>query len=62
MARYTTLTGVLAIALVMALAGCDARVNEPWVAGDEDLKEERARAADTTRGLRERLLTTQIDR
>ena len=50
----------LAVACLAAVA-CSP-VSEPWVQGDEQLKQERARSAESFTELRERLAYTQNDR
>jgi hypothetical protein len=52
---------IVAAALVIAVAGC-SRVQEPWAVGNDHLKAERARTADTQEALLHRLWSVQTDR
>lgn len=51
---------VMAIVSVV-LVGC-SQVGEPWVSSDEQLAEERSRSLTEANGLRDRLVSGQIDR
>ena len=52
---------ILTVVALLLAAGCSP-VNEPWVRGDDQLKQERARSAEAFVELRERLAYTQNDR
>ena len=54
-------TYILAFCLLAFVAGCQ-RVQEPWVRGPEQLKEERFRTAQAQMELRDRLIRVQTDR
>lgn len=47
--------------IVLALMGC-SRIHEPWVSSDEQLRQERSRSLVQQDQLRDRLMTSQIDR
>ena len=55
-----TLITVTATVLVV-LVGC-SQVGEPWVSSDEQLADERSRSMTEANGLRDRLVSGQIDR
>ncbi len=51
----------LLTAALLLTAGCSG-VQDPWVSGDQQLSEERARSAQQAKDLRERLASVQVDR
>jgi hypothetical protein len=53
---------ILAIVLLLAVAGGCSQVKEPWVAAEHQLKQERARSAETLEILVHRLWMGQADR
>jgi hypothetical protein len=52
---------ILAIVLLVATGGC-SQVKEPWVTAEHQLKQERARSAETLEVLVHRLWIGQTDR
>lgn len=58
MMRIFLIIGLLAVLLGF---GC-SRIHEPWVQSDDQLAQERARSAEQTKELQNRLLTVQTDR
>jgi uncharacterized lipoprotein len=58
MMRKSLIIGLLAVLLA---AGC-SRIQEPWVQSDDQLTQERARSAQQTQELQNRLLRVQTDR
>lgn len=58
-------TGIIPVALIFAglllISGCQ-RIQEPWVRGDNQLQQERARSDAVRQELRHRLLRVQTDR
>jgi len=53
---------ILASLLMLAAAGGCSQVKEPWVTGDDQLKQERARSAEAQEVLVHRLWMGQSDR
>ena len=54
--------GMFAVAVtLMVLTGC-SRIEEPWVANENQLQQERARPDEQQKQLRDRLMSSQIDR
>lgn len=49
------------VVFVLATAACD-HIHEPWVNGENDLRQERDRTPQQTDQLRHRIAYTQIDR
>lgn len=47
--------------IMLAMMGC-SRIHEPWVSSDEQFQQERARSLVQQDQLRDRLITSQIDR
>jgi len=58
MMRKYLIIGLLA---VLMAAGC-SRIHEPWVQSNDRLSQERARSAEQTQELQNRLLRVQTDR
>ena len=54
-------TYIMAFCILVFAAGCQ-RVQEPWVRGPEQLKEERFRTSQERMELRYRLIQVQTDR
>jgi len=52
---------IIGLWVVLLGFGC-SRVHEPWVQSDDQLAQERARSAEQTKELKNRLLTVQTDR
>jgi len=52
---------ITTVVLMLGIAGCE-RIEEPWVSSDEDLKQQRIRTTLQAEHLRDRLITTQVDR
>lgn len=52
---------ITTVVLMFTFAGCE-RIEEPWISGDEDLKQQRTRTMLQAENLRERLIYTQADR
>lgn len=55
------LTLIPAALVVIGTAGCDP-IHEPWVNGENDLRQERNRTAQQADQLRQRIAYTQVDR
>ena len=58
MMRKSLIIGLLAVLLA---ASC-SRIHEPWVQSEDRLSKERARSAEQTQELQNRLLRVQTDR
>ena len=52
---------IIGLLAVMLGFSC-SRIQEPWVQSDDQLAQERARSAEQTKELQNRLLTVQSDR
>ncbi len=57
--RRALITVMVIVSVV--LVGC-SQVGEPWVSSDEQLADERSRSVAEAHGLRDRLVSGQIDR
>lgn len=53
---------ILAIVMLLAIAGGCSQVQEPWVTSDDQLRQERARSAEDHEVLVHRLWMDQTDR
>lgn len=58
MMRKSLIIGLLAIVLAAACS----RIQDPWVQSEDQLTQERARSAEQTQELQNRLLRVQTDR
>lgn len=52
---------IIGMLAVLLAAGC-SRIHEPWVQSEDRLSQERARSAEQTQELQNRLLRVQTDR
>ena len=47
--------------MALMILGC-SKIEEPWVTSDRQLSDERTRSVEQQRGLRHRIMTSQIER
>ncbi len=55
------LTSLVLVVMALMILGC-SKIQEPWVTSDQQLRDERTRSVEQQRGLRHRIMTSQIER
>ncbi len=55
------LTSLVLVVMALMVLGC-SKIQEPWVTSDQQLTDERSRSVEQQRGLRHRIMTSQIER
>ena len=55
------LTSLVLVGMALMILGC-SKIQEPWVSSDQQLRDERSRSVEQQRGLRHRIMTSQIER
>ncbi len=55
------LTSLVLVGMALMVLGC-SKIQEPWVTSDQQLTDERTRSVEQQRGLRHRIMTSQIER
>ncbi|MBW8055926.1 MAG: hypothetical protein FVQ76_11535 [Nitrospira sp.] len=55
------LTSLVLVGMALMILGC-SKIQEPWVTSDQPLTDERTRSVEQQRGLRHRIMTSQIER